>query len=69
LLVGAPLKSSRDRHKVEEHLEELGRLADTAGAEVAGTLTQQLDRPHPATYLGKGKLDELREKAGGSTRH
>ncbi len=48
---------------VEEHLEELERLADTAGARVVGTLTQQLDRPNPATYLGSGKLEELAEKA------
>ena len=64
ILVGAPLKRSHDRHQVEEHLEELGRLADTAGACVVGSLTQQLDRPHPATYLGSGKLDALRERAG-----
>ena len=63
MLVGAPLKRSADRHQVTEHLEELARLADTAGADVVGALTQQLDRPHPATYLGKGKLDELRDKA------
>jgi GTP-binding protein HflX len=63
VLVGAPLKRSADRHNVQEHLEELARLADTAGADVVGALTQQLDRPHPATYLGKGKLDELRDKA------
>ncbi len=63
LMVGAPLKRSTDRHHVEEHLEELARLADTAGAEVVGSLTQQLDRPHPGTYLGKGKVDELRQLA------
>ncbi len=63
LLVGAPLKRSADRHHFEEHLEELARLADTAGADVVGTVTQQLDRPHPATYLGKGKLEELKERA------
>ena len=34
-------------------------LADTAGASIVGELTQQLDRPHPATYLGSGKVDEL----------
>jgi GTP-binding protein HflX len=45
---------------VDEHLEELQRLADTAGALVVGELTQHLDRPNPATYLGKGKVDELR---------
>lgn len=42
-----------------EHLEELERLADTAGAIVVGRVTQQIDRPNPATYLGKGKIDEL----------
>jgi GTPase len=62
--VGAPLKRSSERHQVEAHLEELARLADTAGAEVVGTLTQQLDRPHPSTYLGSGKLEELKQRAG-----
>jgi GTPase len=61
--VGAPLKSSRERHQVEAHLEELARLADTAGAEVLGSLTQMLDRPHPSTYLGSGKLEELKTRA------
>jgi GTP-binding protein HflX len=61
--VGAPLKRSNDRHMVGEHLEALARLADTAGAEVVDTLTQQIDRPHPATYLGSGKLEELRDRA------
>ena len=42
-----------------EHLEELAELADTAGATVVGEVTQMLDRPHPGTYLGKGKIDEL----------
>ena len=36
-------------------------MADTAGAEMVGELTQQLDRPHPGTYLGSGKIDELRD--------
>jgi len=44
---------------MDEHLEELARLVDTAGAEVVGSLTQLVDRPHPGTYLGSGKLDEL----------
>ena len=47
---------------LDEHLRELERLADTAGAHVVGELTQQIDRPNPATYLGSGKLDELRAK-------
>ncbi len=59
ILVGAPRKQSKSRHLLVEHLEELERLADTAGAKVVGELTQALDRPHPATYLGKGKIVEL----------
>ena len=35
---------------------------DTAGAVVVGEVTQQIDKPNPATYLGKGKVDELREE-------
>jgi GTP-binding protein HflX len=42
-----------------EHLEELGRLVDTAGAEVVGTLTQQIASPSPATLIGEGKVEEL----------
>ena len=44
-----------------EHLEELGELVDTAGGVVVGQLTQQVDRPNPATYLGKGKIEELQQ--------
>jgi GTP-binding protein HflX len=60
LLVGAPLKRPGARASLDEHLRELERLTDTAGAVVVGELTQQLDRPHPGTYLGKGKLDDLK---------
>jgi GTPase len=58
--VGAPLKRAGARKSLDEHLRELERLADTAGAVVVGILTQQLDRPHPGTYLGKGKIEELK---------
>lgn len=60
MLVSAPSKRGHARHQSEEHLEELARLADTAGAIVVGRLTQPLDRPHPATYLGSGKVEELK---------
>jgi GTPase len=62
VLVGAPLKRSAERHRVEEHLEELARLADTAGAVVVGEVIQRLERPNAATYLGKGKIEELRAR-------
>jgi GTP-binding protein HflX len=44
------------------HLQELAELADTAGAIVVGELTQHIDRPDSRTYLGSGKIDELRER-------
>jgi len=60
--VGAPLKRGRARANLREHLEELERLVDTAGAVIVGEVTQQLDKPHAATYLGAGKIEELRRK-------
>jgi GTP-binding protein HflX len=62
LLVGAPRKRAGARHQTAEHLEELERLVDTAGGVVVGELIQHIDRPNPATYLGKGKIDELAQK-------
>ena len=45
-----------------EHLGELAELVDTAGGLVVGQLTQQIDKPNPATYLGKGKIEELTQR-------
>jgi len=50
-----------DEREYGASLDELARLADTAGAEVFCTMVQQKQSPDPATYLGKGKLDELKE--------
>jgi len=58
--VGAPLKRPGAKRVVDEHLRELAELTDTAGATIVGELIQQIDKPHPATYLGSGKIDELR---------
>lgn len=44
----------------EESIEELARLADTAGAVVVGTLIQNRESPESGTYLGEGKLEELK---------
>lgn len=41
------------------YLEELQGLAEAAGGQVAAVVLQPRDRPHPATYIGKGKLEEL----------
>ena len=38
---------------------ELMRLADTAGLEVVGQMTQKMQKPHPATFVGRGKADEI----------
>lgn len=51
---GDPLKDT-----TEESMEELARLAETAGAETVGTLVQNRPSPENATYLGEGKLEEL----------
>ncbi len=59
VLVGAPNREL-DSRLAEEHLEELARLTDTAGGEVAGTLSQRLNRPSPRFYIGEGKAEELR---------
>lgn len=60
MLVAAPRKGSTDARHLDEHLEELTRLVDTAGAEVVGRLSQQVASPNPATLLGEGKVEELR---------
>ena len=53
----------------EESLRELERLARTAGVEPVATLHQNIRQISPATYIGKGKVEELREtaKAHGAT--
>jgi GTP-binding protein HflX len=61
-LVGAPRKGSDDAARVDEHLNELGRLVDTAGAAVGGRLVQRIDAPTPTFYLGQGKVEELGER-------
>ena len=59
VLVGAPLRSE-DTRVVDEHMEELRRLTDTAGGDVVGRLVQRIDAPTPQFYIGRGKVAELR---------
>lgn len=47
------------KQQVEEHLGELELLADTAGADVVFKITQDRHRPDPATFIGKGKAEEI----------
>jgi GTP-binding protein HflX len=59
VLIAAPRKGSSDARHVTEHLEELTRLVDTAGAEVVGRMSQQIASPNPATLIGEGKVEEV----------
>ena len=52
--------SERERWRATSSLEELELLAETAGAVVVGRTLQRAESPHPGTYVGKGKLDEIK---------
>ncbi|MCI0435689.1 MAG: GTPase HflX [Gemmatimonadetes bacterium] len=62
ILVGAPLRGV-PVPIAHEHLDELARLADTAGALVQTTMIQRVESPHPRFYIGEGKVAELKELA------
>jgi len=59
-LVGAELKHGRPLLPVEDSLEELARLADTAGIDVVGQTFQRFNRPDSTTYIGAGKVEEVK---------
>ncbi len=59
-LVGVELRNEPSLLTLEDSLQELDLLASTAGLEVVGELTQKLDKPHAQTYIGKGKVEELK---------
>ena len=58
ILVGV---STSDHDDTEKSLDELEELAATAGAVTVGRVIQNLDQIHPGTYVGKGKLEEIKE--------
>ena len=60
VLVGL-ITQTQNEQKTQEYLDELAFLAETAGAAVVKTFTQKLDTPNSVTYVGKGKLQEIRE--------
>lgn len=62
-LVGADLHDNHSILSLEDSLAELALLADTAGVDVVGELTQKLNRPHVETYIGPGKVEELKALA------
>jgi GTP-binding protein HflX len=62
-LVGVEIYQQKHILPLADSLTELGLLADTAGLEVVGELTQKLDRPNVETYIGPGKVEELKALA------
>ena len=60
VLVGL-ITPEQNEQKVKEYLDELAFLADTAGAEAVKQFYQRLDYPNPVTFVGTGKLQEIKE--------
>ncbi|MCK5824011.1 MAG: GTPase HflX [Ichthyobacteriaceae bacterium] len=60
VLVGV-ISNKQNEERSDEYLDELEFLAETAGAEVYKRFKQRLDVPHPKTFIGTGKLEELRQ--------
>jgi GTPase len=60
VLVGLTVPPAREED-TERHLDELSLLVDTAGADEAGRVLQRRDHPDAATFIGKGKAEELRD--------
>jgi GTPase len=58
-LIAVSMKGGRERKAAESSLEELGRLAESAGAKVVAKIVQQLPAPSHDFYIGKGKVQDL----------
>lgn len=59
ILVGVELNGAPGHLSLDDSLAELALLAKTAGLKVVGSISQRLDTPNPATFIGTGKLEEL----------
>lgn len=62
-LVGVELAKSVNILSTEDSIEELALLSQTAGLEVVGSEIQKLSKPNPATFIGKGKIHEIKAVA------
>lgn len=60
VLIGL-ITPEQPENKAKEYIDELAFLADTAGAETVKTFFQKAEFPNPRTFVGKGKLQEIRE--------
>ena len=60
-LVGVEIRGSRPLLTVKDSLKELALLADTAGLEVVGQTGQSVHQINPATFIGSGKVEEIKE--------
>jgi len=60
LLIGLEIKSHHQFLSTDDSLAELERLANTAGLEVIAVEKQKLEAPNPSTFIGKGKVEEIR---------
>lgn len=58
-LVAASVRGSRPLLTMQDSLDELAQLADTAGMEIVGQASQSVNSIDPATFVGSGKLDEI----------
>ncbi len=58
-LVGAEVRSEKSLLTLQDSLDELALLSDTAGLDVVGETSQTLDHPHVDTYVGSGKVEEI----------
>jgi GTP-binding protein HflX len=58
VLVGLTVRDQEDR-TTQEYLDELAFLAETAGVKTLKRYVQKLDRPHPKTFIGKGKMEDV----------
>ncbi len=62
-MVGAEIYQKNELLSLDDSLNELELLAKTAGLDVVGSTSQKLDHPHPKTYIGPGKVEEVKALA------
>lgn len=60
ILMGIHMGNQQDKEIFDYSLDELASLAESCGAEVVGRIAQNRDKPDVATYIGKGKLEEVK---------